>query len=224
MAETDLSALAASLVVEHVVPSGKGLAFRWWHAKLTRLAKRYNGYIRTDLYAPVKGSCPDQPLKWYSIVHFESPESLNQWLTSRDRETMIETGRKVFASYQFMSFSTGLEGWFSRETGTEHIGIAPPAWKQNLSVILGLYPTVMIQSALFAALGVMQSWSLPSSMLVNNIITSSILTWVVMPLVTRWLKFWLHPATHPSPWKTEVLGAGLIVVVLSGLLMLFNQF
>ncbi|MEO0488458.1 MAG: hypothetical protein AAFZ49_02710, partial [Cyanobacteria bacterium J06659_2] len=158
MADTDVSSLAgASLVVEHTVPSGKGLAFRWWHSKVTRTAKRFKGYIRTDLYSPVKGSQSDQPLKWYSIIHFDSPNQLNQWLKSRDREALIEAGRKIFASYQFMSFSTGLEGWFSRKTGTEQMGFGPPAWKQNAAVVLGLYPTVMIQSALFAALGLMQS-------------------------------------------------------------------
>lgn len=223
MADPDVNSLAyASLVVEHTVPSGKGLAFRWWHSKVTRKARRYQGYIRTDLYSPVKGTTPEQLLKWYSIIHFESPELLKKWLKSRDREALIEAGRKVFSSYQFMSFATGLEGWFSRVTGTEQLGFGPPAWKQNAAVVLGLYPTVMIQSALFATLGIMQSWSLPSSMVVNNIITSSLLTWGVMPLVTRLLGFWLRPAPQPISWKTEAQGVGAIVGALVLMVLLFN--
>jgi hypothetical protein len=223
MADSDVSSLAyASLVVEHVVPSGKGLAFRWWHSKVTRKAKRFQGYIRTDLYSPVKGSQPDQPLKWYSIIHFESPDLLKKWLKSRDRETLIAAGRQVFASYQFMSFATGLEGWFSRQTGTEQMGFGPPAWKQNAAVVLGLYPTVMIQSALFGSLGLMQSWSLPSSMIVNNLITSSLLTWAVMPLVTRWLGFWLQPPQQLPSQKTDLIGAGVIAIALIAMVVLFN--
>ncbi|MGB3294569.1 MAG: hypothetical protein WBB01_16415 [Phormidesmis sp.] len=225
MAESDANSLAAaSLVIEHTVPAGEGLAFRWWHAKVTRSAKRFEGHIRTDLCAPVKNSQPNQPMKWYSIVHFESPELLKQWIKSRDREALIKSGRKTFASYQFISFATGLEGWFSRRTGTEQMGFGPPAWKQNAAVILALYPTVMVQSALFAALGVMQSWPMPNAMIINNIITSSLLTWAVMPLVTRLLGFWLLPTPQPTHLKADLLGVGIVAGILSLMVLLFNQF
>jgi len=224
MVEPDAGALAAaSLVIEHTVPSGEGLAFRWWHAKVARRAKRFEGHIRTDLCAPVKGLQPDQPLKWYSIVHFESPDLLNKWIRSRDREALIQSGRKTFASYQFISFSTGLEGWFSGRTGTEQIGFGPPAWKQNAAVILALYPTVMLQSALFAALGLMQTWPMPSSMIINNIITSSILTWVLMPLVTRLLGFWLQPTPRSVDLKTEIVGLGVVLATLGLMVVVFNS-
>ncbi len=208
----------ASLIVEHIVPKGKGLSFRWWHSKLTRSARQFKGYVRTDLYPPVPGS----QLKWYSIVHFDSPEHLSLWLKSNERETLIASGREIFESYQFKSFSTGLEGWFSRKAGAEQLGLGPPAWKQNLAVVFGLYPVVIMQSMLFSAFGVMKHWSFPSSMLINNLITSSILTWVVMPLVTRSLSFWLQPANQPSSAKTDVTGAIVITVALGLMAIVFN--
>ncbi|MGB3136507.1 MAG: hypothetical protein WBG38_16835 [Nodosilinea sp.] len=224
MAEADVSLQAASLVVEHIVPSGEGMAFRWWHSKVARAAKNFEGHIRTDLCSPVKGQQPNQPMKWYSIVHFESPQLLNQWVNSSDRSVLINAGRKTFASYQFISFSTGLEGWFSRRTGTEQSGLGPPAWKQNAAVILALYPTVIVQTLLFSALGVMQSWALPNAMIINNIITSSVLTWGVMPLVTKFLGFWLQPNYQPTAWKKDALGAAVVTGALGLMVLLFNQF
>ena len=218
------SQAAASLVIEHTVPSGEGLAFRWWHSKVTRTAKAFEGHIRTDLCSPVRVRQPNQPLIWYSIVHFESPELLNKWINSSDREALIKSGRKTFASYQFISFSTGLEGWFSKRLGTEQLGFGPPAWKQNAAVILALYPTVVIQSLLFSTLGIMQSWALPNAMIVNNIITSSVLTWVVMPVVTKLLGFWLRPSYQPKKWKTDLLGAAVVAVALGLMILLFNRF
>jgi uncharacterized protein len=211
---------SVSLVIEHIVPKGKGLSFRFWHGNLTRSAKKFKGYIRTDLCPPVKGS----QLKWHSIIHFDSPEHLNIWIKSDEREKLIESGKKTFESYQFKSFSTGLEGWFSPKTKSEQIGLGPPAWKQTAAVLFGLYPTVMIQSLLFSSLGVMKYWPLSNSMLVNNLITCSLLTWVVMPLVTRSLGFWLQPAHQSTPAKTEILGAIVIVTSLGLMASLFNLF
>ncbi|MBW4655545.1 MAG: hypothetical protein KME20_21270 [Kaiparowitsia implicata GSE-PSE-MK54-09C] len=227
--------LQASVVVEHLVPRGKGLAFRLWHARLAKTAQKFEGYIRADLCPPVVNSrlgwvpllparSANQPIKWYAMTHFDSPESLNRWINSPEREQLIESGRTIFSTYQFKSFATGLEGWFSNKSGSEHLGLGPPAWKQNLAVVLGLYPVVMVQTLLFSAVGIMQGWTLSSAMLVNNLITSSLLTWLIMPLVTKGLSFWLRPSYSPGSKRSEWLGLGAIALMLGLLVVLFQQF
>lgn len=209
----------ASFVIEHVVPRGRGLAFRWWHTRLTYSAQRYDGYIRTDLCPPVKQG---NQLRWYSIIHFESAEQLSCWLKSADRQRLIEAGRQVFKTYQFKSFSTGLEGWFSHQKGMEQLGLGPPAWKQNLAVVLGLYPVVMLQTLLFHELGLMQDWPLAGAMLVNNLISSSILTWAVMPVVTRLLSFWLQPVHQELPLRRQLMGLGVLLLALGAMVYGFG--
>ena len=61
---------------------------------------------------------------------------------------------------------------------------------------LGVFPVALLFSLLFKPLS--ETWPpLIVSALFNVCIVAS-LTWVVMPLLTRWFKPWLNP---PSPKK-----------------------
>ncbi|TVQ05744.1 MAG: hypothetical protein EA368_18605 [Leptolyngbya sp. DLM2.Bin27] len=211
----------STFVMEYIVPKGHEAIFRSWYERLTKAAKGFAGHTRTDLCPPL--DCGDGVVKWYSIVHFRTPEELNRWLKSSDRAEIFEQGRDTFLAYRYKSFSTGLEGWFSSHTGgAESSSLGPPPWKQVLAVVLGLYPTLMIQSMVFEALGIMQAWPLPKALVINNLVTSSILTWVVMPRVSRGLRFWLRPAYRLTALQTNVIGAGLVLVALGLMASVFT--
>jgi antibiotic biosynthesis monooxygenase (ABM) superfamily enzyme len=210
------------LVIEHIVPKGKGAVFKRWHDSFIGGAKRQTGFVRSDRCPPLP--CENDVVKWYSIIHFDSPEHLDAWIESDERKQIMEAGQEILKAYRFKSFTTGLEGWFSFSSGAEQSSLGPPVWKQILSVVLGLYPVVMLQSQLFTALDIMTSWPPAIAMLVNNLITSSILSLVVMPLVVRLLGFWLRPAYRQAPFKIDLWGLAIIAATLSGMVFIFNQF
>jgi len=208
----------STVVLEHIVPNSNKAAFRNWQRALVRNAKCHEGFARADLSAPLQ--CENGVMKWYSIVHFNTPDHLNNWLNSDDRAELVQSGRVIFENYKFKSFTTGLEGWFSTEAGQERSSLGPPPWKQVMAVVLGLYPLVMIQSKLFAFLGWQPSAGLT---LISNFITSSLLTWAVMPNITKGFRFWLQPAFRVSERKQDLIGAAIVFTALGLMVSLFSQ-
>jgi uncharacterized protein len=193
----------ASLVIEHRVSKGKEKEFQNWQSSLTSAVNQFKGYLRTDVSSPVIGAQE----KWYVIVYFDTEEHLGKWVNSPERQSLLKTGEELFGSYKFRSFKTGLESWFSTEAGEFEVNTPP--WKQNLIVLLGLYPTVMIQTIIFSVFNLMSYWPLSLSMLINNFVCCSLLTWVVMPPLSHWFKFWLKDNSENSQ-SSNLRGLALV--------------
>ncbi|MBD2080823.1 hypothetical protein [Leptolyngbya sp. FACHB-17] len=84
----------------------------------------------------------------------------------------------------------------------------------------------MIQIKLFSTydwLKSLQSWSPAVVTLVNNIIISSLLTWAVMPQITKRLNFWLQPAFRDSGRKTDLIGTAIVFIAFAFMVSLFSR-
>ncbi len=185
-----------------------------------RTVEQQSGFLRVDSCPPLE--CVDDVIKQYSIIHFDTVNHLKDWLASKQRLEMLESGQDIFIDYKYKSFTTGLEGWFSQQKG-EQIGLGPARWKQVLSVVLGLYPLVMTQMILFSTLGFMTNWPPASAMLVNNLITSSALTYLVMPQITNLFSFWLYPVYQNQSRRTNLLGTAILIAAFGVMVFIFHQ-
>jgi uncharacterized protein len=209
----------SSIVTEHIVPQGRDFAFKRWHDRLVKQAKQHPGFLRADLCPPLR--CQDPVVKWYSIVHFDSPKHLSHWMKSSDRRHRVAEGQAIFQAYRFKSFTTGLEGWFSQHSGKlEHTSLAPPPWKQILAVVVGLYPIVMLQSRLFNAFNLSGSSAIVT--LCSNLLTSTLLSLVVMPFVAQRLSFWLQPAYRLTARRRDLMGLAIVISILGMMVLLFD--
>lgn len=78
----------------------------------------------------------------------------------------------------------GLEAWFRSPN--------PPArWKMALATFLGVFPTAMILNLTVGP--AIKAWPFIIRNAAFNACVVALLTWAVMPLVTRLLRGWLHP-------------------------------
>jgi antibiotic biosynthesis monooxygenase (ABM) superfamily enzyme len=84
----------------------------------------------------------------------------------------------------------GLEAWFRSSQSP------PPRWKMAVTTALGVYPTSLFLGETLGRLT--HAWPVPARVAVFTIAMVALLTWVVMPLITRLLHLWLHPQTVAS--------------------------
>ena len=79
----------------------------------------------------------------------------------------------------------GLETWFRSPHAP------PPRWKMAVATFLGVFPVVMFLSLTLGP--VIHEWHFIASNAVFNACVVTLLTWVVMPVVTKVLQGWLQP-------------------------------
>ena len=85
---------------------------------------------------------------------------------------------------------TGLEAWFRNTRAL------PPRWKMALATLIGVYPTSLFLNMTIGEL--VHAWPLYARSLAFAVAMVALLTWVVMPLVTRALHGWLHGGREES--------------------------
>ena len=78
----------------------------------------------------------------------------------------------------------GLEAWFRSPHNP------PPRWKMAAATFLGVFPVAMVLNLTLGP--VIRSWPFIISSAVFNACVVALLTWVVMPFVTRILRRWLQ--------------------------------
>jgi uncharacterized protein len=203
-----------SSVIIHRVPSECTDAFLDWQRGISEAAEPFPGYRGTDLYPPASDGLED----WVVILHFDSSPNLRGWIDSSvraDWSTRLPAGLRDF---RVKTLPSGFGPWFAKQFDVPEG--QPSSWKVALTVLLGLYPTVMLLSILIGPS--LTPLGMAASMLVSNALSVSILQWVVMPLLQPLLRPWL------------VVGAGtrragsaawlaLILVVLAGQVALFQR-
>lgn len=86
---------------------------------------------------------------------------------------------------------TGLETWFASQGRTVETIKPPPRWKMWLASFLGAYPLVVLFQWLIAP--EVSDWPLLIRSAALPLVLLSLMTYLMMPLVTRVLGGWLYP-------------------------------
>lgn len=196
-----------SVVVTHSVDQADEGEFVAWANRLTDAERAFQGFRGSEIFRPVPGVQEN----WTMIFRFDGDQNLSAWLDSPERKRLLEEGSR-FQDFELRRVASPFGNWFSF-TDHDEPGEAPASWKTALSVLVGLYPLVVLLT-----LAITELWSdgeLWATLLVGNILSVGLLTWVVMPVVTGALRFWLNPDSKTAGPRLDAIGAAASVAFLA---------
>jgi antibiotic biosynthesis monooxygenase (ABM) superfamily enzyme len=204
---------ASAVIVQHV-PAAAVDRFLEWQRSVARVAEGFAGYRGADIYPPPGGQGGD----WVAVIHFDDQQALRAWLDSPIREEWVRKIRAEMGEARLTTLPGGFAAWFAGQGGS---GQQPPGWKIALTVLLGLYPTVMVLTLFFPG-PYLKTLGPAVAMLIGNALSVSFLQWVVTPALNPLLGRWLaaDPRRERAVW---VGGLVLILLSLAALVLLFRQ-
>jgi uncharacterized protein len=176
-------------VVRRRVRLGQEAGYEAWLAELLRDAASLPGYLGTDVRRP---AAPDRT--YVSIFRFDTLANLDAFERSDLRRTHLARVTPYVEADAIWDRTTGLEVWFDAPKGI--VSAQPTRWKMALLLIGLVFVLVEILSTIvrFAVP------DLSPRLALLAVVTAQVclLTYVIMPPVTRALAFWLFPHS-PQP-------------------------
>lgn len=172
------------MVVRRIVKQGREADYEAWLGALTGRAHEFPGYLGTQILRPSDGN-----REYTSIYRFDSAAHLRDFEESDVRtRALAQVGELVEADPRIEKL-TGLELWFSPPPGT--VVPQPIRWR----MILILVAVVFILGVTLAPLLRLVLAGAPDQvrLLLSAAIQVSLMTYVIMPLITRGLARWIYP-------------------------------
>lgn len=174
---------AVSAVVTRVVRPGKEDEFAAWADEVDRAAAVFPGHRGAVRLHDEQGLD-------HLIYQFDTEEHLRAWERSQTRRELIRQGDRL--SDEQRSTAAGSNAWFAVPGGN-----ASPRWKTFLITWAAVYPTLLLISTVLNA--VAPGLPQPLSLAISSVSLTALLTWAILPPVTRRARPWLLGGAGPSP-------------------------
>ena len=172
-------------VASRRVKQGREHEFEEWVSGILAAANEFPGYLGSEVLRP-----SDSDDNEYKIVfRFDHASDLHAWENSEERQRWLGKSRPLLQEEEKVHVLTGLETWFTMPSKAGEP--PPPRYKMAIVTWLAVFPVVAVIFSLFGP------WLnlLPTLLrtLVFTVVMVTLMTYVIMPRMTRLFSFWLYP-------------------------------
>jgi hypothetical protein len=198
--DTDMQTAAPAPAVTVAItrradPSRSNEMIAWMRAGTT-LAEDFPGFLGAGWVRPGLGST-----EWHMLYRFTDAEALRTWEESPQRRWWLSSAQGM-VQHTRVERRTGIEGWFDRPQEREvdepkSSPATPPRWKQAVTIWLGFFPVSLLAAVLLGPL--LDGYPVALRTLISTLCLTPLMTYWVLPFVTRSLQWWLQG--RAAPWR-----------------------
>jgi uncharacterized protein len=184
-ASPDDSEGPVTTTVTRRIKPGHETAYEAFLEGIIAAASRFPGHLGVEVFRPATAAAGE-----YRIVYrFDTAGHLRRWLDSDEHADWLQRAEPHVAGPMRTEFLTGLESWF---TLPEQPGLpAPPPYKMAILTWATIFPLITLVVVVLTPL--IRTLPLVVRLGITTLATVPLMTWVVMPRVTRLLRRWLYP-------------------------------
>lgn len=190
MEKTQPQSGPVTLVISEVVDPSKLVAYEAWTKGINQDARQFEGFLGVEIIRPRDHDHPE----YVVIVKFDTYDHLRRWLISPTYRDWMDQSYGLIAVRSQQQLPNGLELWFTlpqSRSGARPPLPPPPYYKQVVLGVLAVYPLILLANRLLGPL----LGGLPPllGLFFSVIFVSALLTYPVMPWLSKSLEFWLYP-------------------------------
>jgi len=170
-------------VITHRVKPGRAEGYEEWIKGISADARQFEGHLGVSILRPQPGASADYVI----VLQFDAGANLDAWLNSDIRKNWIERVQPLVQEQESVQVLTGLESWF--QLPKQSVVSAPKRYKQAILIWIAVMIVAVFIQPLIEPLLQYLPWLLRVATSVA--VTVFLLSYVIMPRLTRWFKGWL---------------------------------
>ena len=185
-----------TIIVKRIAKKDRIKEFEEWLSGISKEVSRQEGSIGIDIIRPTPNTTNSKSKSEYVVIfRFNSYENLEKWEKSPIRNEWLQKGRKLAESDPDVQKMTGLEFWFTpyfKDESSPLIPLQPPPRYKMVIVtipVISILLLTLVPQINF--LTEMLSIPFPVRLVIALTIIVLLMSYVIMPLLTKLLKFWL---------------------------------
>ena len=184
-----------TVIVKRIAKNDKIKEFEEWLSGISKEVSRQEGSMGIDIIRPTSNASSKSKLEYVIIFRFNNYDSLTKWEKSTIRNEWLQKGRKLVEADPDVQKLTGLEFWFTpyfKDESSSMIPLnPPPRYKMVIVTIPVISIMLMTLVPQIHILTEMLLIPFPVRLVIALTITVLLMTYVIMPLLTKLLKSWL---------------------------------
>ena len=173
------------LVISEVVRPERLREYEEWSAGISAAALKAEGFRARQVIEPRDRD----HLEYLIVLKFDSLEKLDRWHNSAECRDWLSRGSELFEQRTQHDPGEGVELWYSSPDDTV---AKPPFWKQVALGVLAVYPSIILLRFLTTPILGPMNLHPDVNLLISVALLSCLLTWPLMPWLTRVLRPWLY--------------------------------